>query len=159
MLLGVAAACGPAPARPSPAAPTVAPATAAPRPTAVPGSEPPTATLTRTGTEPVAGSPGSSCWDGACSDAPWLPGSDAGAVVVGDPLAVDLEPALEPTAWTASWAPLAGGTPGEPIVIATGARGPIEVRPSEPGEWSLQVFARFGDGRDATWYWRLDVAP
>ena len=31
--------------------------------------------------------------------------------------------------------------------------------PAEGGAWSLQVFARVGTGRDAAWYWRVEVAP
>lgn len=171
LLIAVATACSPAPVGPSgdpdarsPAV-TAPPATTPPasppaQPTPVPGSQPPVARLTGLGESPVPGALGSTCWDGACSDSPWLPGTDAGGSGVGDPLRVAFDPPIAHTAWTAGWASLANGQPGSPFAGETGTDGPVELTlPGRPGPWSLQVFARFGDGRDAAWYWRVDVAP
>ena len=171
LLLAVATACSPAPVRPSgdtdvrSTAVTVPPATTPPasppaQPTPVPGSQAPVARLTGVGESPAPGALGSSCWDGACSDAPWLPGTDAGSAVAGARLAVEFDPPIAHSAWTAAWASLANGQPGSPMAGETGTDGPVELTlPGRPGQWSLQVFARFGGGRDAAWYWRVDVAP
>jgi hypothetical protein len=108
----------------------------------------------------AAGDLGTFAWDGMSSDAPWLPGEDSGSVRRGDPFALAFVPPREPGSWQARWARLVGGQPQVPIDGGAGAGDRIGIAaPDEAGSWSLQLFARFGEGRDAAWYWRVEVVP
>jgi hypothetical protein len=129
-------------------------------PTAVPGSGPPEAVLTGFAGGPVAGDLGTSAWDGFASDSPWILGNAVGSASIGVPLRVEFRPAMDPSEWQASWAHVVGGRLGEIDGVSAMASGPVELTaPPTGGSWSLQVFARFGTGRDAAWYWQVEVVP
>lgn len=129
-------------------------------PTAVPGSEPPDALLTDLQDGPVAGDLGTFAWDGFASEAPWILGPATGSAVAGASLAVELRPGGDPSAWQASWARVAGGRLGEIADVSPMASGPVQLTaPPTGGDWSLQLFARFGTGREAAWYWQVEVRP
>jgi hypothetical protein len=73
---------------------------------------------------------------------------------------VALDPPLRVERWTARWAPVANGVAADPEAGARGAGQVIEVpAPGSPGTWSLQLEAGFGTGRQAVWYWTVDVLP
>ena len=65
---------------------------------------------------------------------------------------------LDQTRWIARWAPVRHGEAGTPQAAGSGDDGRIVIEaPGEAGPWSLQLEARFGDGRRAVWYWRVAV--
>ena len=133
-------------------------ATTAPRPTEVPG--PPSLSLRGSATGAIRGELGSFLWDGLGSDAPWIVPATASHVASGGYLEVVVAPPRESDHWTARWAPVAGGAPGDPSATAEGGAGGIRLTaPSRPGTWGLALEVSFGDGRRGTWYWRLDVDP
>ena len=107
--------------------------------------------------EPVVGALGTYTWGDQGTDAPWIVLSSGIEARAGTPLRVSLDPALAPLAWTARWAPVVGGAPGDVAASQEGSGAPALAAPDAPGPWSLQLEARFGPGETATWYWRLDV--
>ena len=73
------------------------------------------------------------------------------------PLAVTFDPPVSASSWIARWAPVTGAGAGDVETFAEGS-GPVTlVTPDVPGTWSLQVESRFGEGRSATWYWRVEL--
>ena len=121
-------------------------------------SEPPTALLVGTDGGPVAGDLGTFTWDGFVSDSPWIVQRSGHAAASGARLRVRFGDALEQTGWTARWAPIRHRQAGTPRAAGSGDDGRIVVEaPGEAGPWSLQLEARFGDGRRAVWYWRIAV--
>ena len=101
--------------------------TATPIETAMPAAsraEPPEASLTADGGDPVTGSLGSFTWADGGSDSPWLPGPPI-AVGSGEPLSVALAPTVPVKDWMARR--VAGGTSDGmgAIAIADGGPGPI----------------------------------
>lgn len=166
LLVTAVAACGtpppvPAATPPEPPVATTLPGSLPPGdPTAVPGSQPPEAVLSGFAGGPVVGDVGTSAWDGLASDSPWILGGAAGSARAGDTLRVDFRPAIGSSEWKATWAHVVGGRLGEMDGVSAMASGPIELTaPPTGGSWSLQVFARFGTGRDAAWYWQVEVVP
>jgi hypothetical protein len=165
LLAATVAACGIPPLSVStpaatPAAVVSPKPTLRPGPTAVPGAEPPQAVMIDLEEEPVAGDLGTFAWDGFASDSPWILGPAAGSAVAGADLAVELRPGGNPSAWQASWARVADGQAAGPSDVSALRGGPIElVAPKDAGAWSLQLFARFGTGREAAWYWQVEVQP
>lgn len=166
LVVAAAAACGTPPALPSATPPELPVATASPGdplpvdPTAVPGSGPPEAVLAGFAGGPVVGDLGTSAWDEVASDSPWILGNAAGSAGAGAPLRVEFRPAIDPSEWQATWAHVVGGRLGEIDGVSAMASGPVELTaPPTGGSWSLQVFARFGTGRDAAWYWQVEVVP
>jgi hypothetical protein len=164
LLVVAAAACGSPPSLPWATPPEPSGATASPGdpadPTVVPGSQPPEAVLTGFAGGPVPGDLGTSAWDGVASDSPWIVGRAAGSARAGAPLQVEFRPAIDSSEWQATWAHVVGDQLGEIGGASVMVSGPVELRaPSAAGSWSLQVFARFGAGRDAAWYWQVEVAP
>ena len=158
-----AAACGSAgpPASTSPSAAAVTPIASpfadSPAPT---DAAPPAAMLVGPTGAAAPGDLGTFSWDGLVSDSPWIVAASAGAVRTMDRLAVTLPPDVAAAAWQARWAPVTGGQAGRPIDGGSGGGAPIRVSPPvTPGAWSLQLTARFGVGRSATWYWRVEVVP
>jgi hypothetical protein len=135
------------------AAATEAPA-GTPTPTEVPG--PPAARLLVAGAEPVDGSMGTFTWgEGGSTSPEFLPA--AGPVLApGTRMSVAFEPGLVPQAWTVRWLPVADGEPGrEEVSLEQGVGMPEATVMAAPGPWCLAVTARFGPGREATWYWRI----
>ena len=121
---------------------------------------PPQATLAGLTTGELPGDPGTFSWDGLVSDAPWIVGPAGGSAPTAGRLGVSFSPADPQTAWQARWAPLDGTEPGATVDGGAGMGNAIELRaPEDTGAWSLQLVAWFGDGRSATWYWRVEVAP
>ena len=168
LLVVSAAACGAgSPSSPAsstaplPASQDIRDSPAAPMPTPVPAG-PPVATLSGLGGAGAAGALGTFSWDGLVSDAPWIVGERAGQTRAGTVLAIGFPPVAGEVTWQARWAPITGGQPGIPVDAGSGSgvpiEGPIEViAPPTPGAWGLQLVARFGSGRSATWYWRVEV--
>jgi hypothetical protein len=152
----------PAPATRSPTASPYAPGdttgTATPRPTEVPG--PPHVALVAAGSAPVDGALGTFTWDGGGSDAPWIVPSAGRAVVGRGPFSLMVQPPLSVERWTATWSPAAADGAGAPVGGASGTGAVLVVGSVPgPGRWSLAVRARFGAGREATWFWRVDPGP
>lgn len=173
LLLVLTAACGtgalpsqltpssdpPAPVTPAATTPTMSAPTPADTPLPPLGT-PPRATLAGLTTGDLPGDPGTFSWDGFVSDAPWIVGPAEGTAPAAGRLSVSFSPAGPQTAWQARWAPLDGTEPGTPVDGGAGTGGAIELRaPEDATAWSLQLVAWFGDGRNATWYWRVEVAP
>jgi len=139
------------------------PVTAAPTGAAEPtvrtsraGIEPPAASLSAEGGEPVAGQLGSFTWQAGGSDSPWLPGS-AIRVGAGEPLTVVLADVVGVAEWTARRVP-AGATDGSGAVGLGSGQAPIAFAAPEVGTWSVQVVIRFADGvGDAAYYWAIEV--
>jgi hypothetical protein len=164
VLLVTLAACGPVPpATPraeATAPPASEPASEPAAPTPIPDAQPPDALLAGVAADPVAGDLGTFTWAGLTSDSPWVVGRAGGSADAGATLVVEFRPDVGEATWDATWARVAGGQAQQPGDVSDPATGPVRVTlPAEPGTWSLQLFARFGPGRDAAWYWRVEVAP
>ncbi|HEY6569840.1 MAG TPA: hypothetical protein VIZ22_06095 [Candidatus Limnocylindrales bacterium] len=144
----------------TPAAPASEAPSASAEATADPGgsSEPPAALLIGTDAGPVAGDLGTFSWDGLVSDSPWIVQRSGNAAAAGARLRVRFDDSMDQTRWTARWAPIRRGEAGTPRAAGSGDEGRILIEaPAEAGSWSLQLEARFGDGRRAAWYWRVAV--
>jgi hypothetical protein len=150
----------PVPASPSfavaPSAPASPPATPSSAPST--STEPPTASLTVEGGDPVVGQLGSYTWAGGGSDSPWLPGTklDVGA---GERVTLSLDPDIAVAEWTASRVD-AGTTDGSGAVGLGSGTGVVSFTApeAETGAWSIQVALRFADDRgSAAYYWALDM--
>jgi len=153
----------------TPAAAVGAPTTAAgptattsvaptPRPTEVPG--PPRASIAGGSAGIVQGELGAFTWDGLGSDGPWIVPPGSVPVAAGAPITVTLDPALAPGRWAARWAPVVAGSAGDPAATRSGTDAAVTVAaPVAPGTWGLQVEITFAEGRQAAWYWSIDVAP
>jgi hypothetical protein len=120
------------------------------------GTEPPTASLSAEGGEPVAGQLGSFTWQDGGSDSPWLPGT-AIRVGAGEPLTVVLAGDVGVAEWTARRVP-AGTTDGSGAVGLGSGPAPIAFAAPAVGSWSVQVTVRFADNMgDATYYWAVEA--
>jgi hypothetical protein len=121
--------------------------------------EPPAALLSGVGGagEAPAGTLGTYTWGTRGTDAPWIVPSAGSGVAPGAPLAVAFEPSLIPQAWTARWAPVVNGVAGDVANATDGTGLPTLATPDRAGTWSLQLEARFGAARSATWYWRIEL--
>ena len=157
-----AAPAGATPAAPTGSAPGSPVAGTSAIPTPVPAGTlagPPLATLGGEALpgEPAVGELGSFTWVDEGSDAPWIVPATGVVATPGMPVGVTFEPPAAASSWIARWAPIAAGGPGEVDTSAEGT-GPVTIgTPGAAGAWSLQVESRFGAGRSATWYWRVDV--
>jgi hypothetical protein len=145
--------------------PTASPTTASdapggPSPTVGVGVEPPAASLSVEGGDPVAGQLGSFTWNGGGSDSPWLPGTPL-SIGAGERLTASLAGGVAVDTWSARSAP-AGSSDG------TGALGlgdgsadggsPIAFAPPAKGRWSVQLTVGFADELgSATYYWQVIV--
>ena len=70
------------------------------------------------------------------------------SVPPGARLRVRFGDSLDQAEWTARWAPIRHGEAGTPQAGGSGDDGRIAIEaPGEAGPWSLQLEARFGDGR------------
>jgi hypothetical protein len=106
----------------------------------------------------VPGDLGSFSWDGLVSDSPWIVQPTGDALAAGTHPHVRLDGGRAHVAWTARWARIEHGVTGRPIGAGRGGDEPIVVDPPPgPGSWSLRLDAIFGEGRRATWYWRVRV--
>jgi hypothetical protein len=146
-------------ALPAPTPPATPPATTS----QAPGHGPPLASIIGFGdpVEAVPGTLGSWSWDDSGDAAPWIVPSASSAATPGALLTLVVDGGRVPESWVARWARLAdgaaGGTADDPEAGTEGV-GPARFgAPAEPGAWGLQVDTRFGDGRSAAWYWRVEV--
>ena len=129
-----------------------------PRPTEVPG--PPGASIAGGSAGIVPGELGAFSWDGLGSDAPWIVPPRSVRISAAAPITVTLDPALAPERWAARWAPVVARSAGDPATVQSGTDAAIKVAaPVAPGTWGLQVEITFAEGRQAAWYWSIDVAP
>lgn len=146
---------------------TAAPSIALPAPTpgvtTIPSIEagaPPAAMLAPVeGGASGVGTLGGWTWGDAGDDAPWIVPPQAWPVTPGTALEVRFDPARIPESWAARWAPVVNASAGDPASSSEGDASIALRAPGDAGTWSLQVDARFGDGRQAAWYWRVEVRP
>jgi len=131
-------------------------------PAASPGqvpAAPPTAVLGGlTGDSSANGELGTYFWADVGTDAPWIVGNLAGTAGRGAPLHITFGGA-RPGTWTAAWAKVVQGSAGSPVGASTGTGDVALSAPGSGGDWTLRVTAVFGPTANATYYWRLTVAP
>jgi hypothetical protein len=121
---------------------------ASPRPTP---AVPPAASIGE-----VRGELGSYTWDGIIADAPWIVAPTGLHVAARATLAVVFASSAA-ASWDAAWAPVSGDAAGAPTPAGSGAGSVTLAAPAQAGTWSLRLTARFSDGREATWFWRVAV--
>jgi hypothetical protein len=117
-------------------------------------SPPPDAIIAR-----IRGELGSYAWDGVFGDSPGILPRSGPRVAAGSVVAATMEGDNTAASWDAAWAPVRAGTAGAPTATASGAGSVSLVAPRRAGTWSLRLTARFGPGREATWFWRVTVVP
>ena len=143
---------------PPTATPTAIPPASAPPPSTTPSipAQPPDASLSAEGGDPVVGQLGSYIWADGGSDSPWLPGSPI-RVGTGEPLTVSLAAGAAIDEWAARR--VRAGTSNGTGAVALGSGGPpATFAAPAPGTWSVQVVIRFAGGLgSATYYWQVDV--
>ena len=72
--------------------------------------------------------------------------------------AIRFDPGPGQSSWTARWARIRDGEATKPRAAGSGDDGRVVVEaPSDAGDWSLQLEARFAGGGRAIWYWRVSV--
>ncbi len=145
--------------------PTASPTTGSdapggPSPTVGVGAEPPAASLSAEGGDPVAGQLGSFTWIGGGSDSPWLPGTPL-SIGAGERLTASLAGGVAVDTWSARSAP-AGSSDGTGAVgLGDGSAdggSPIAFAPPAKGRWSVQLTVGFADELgSATYYWQVIV--
>jgi hypothetical protein len=120
--------------------------------------EPPDALLAGASGGPTTGALGTFSWDGLVSDSPWIVPRKAVLVRPGDGLRIRFEPGPGQSSWAARWARIRGGEATRPHAAGSGDDGRVVVEaPTDAGDWSLQLEARFAGGGRAIWYWRVSV--
>jgi len=105
----------------------------------------------------LPGALGSYTWGEEGSDAPWIVPSSGGRGGIGAELSVSFEPAVAATTWVARWAPISADAAGDVASAAEGTGRVLFTGPAAAGSWSLQLEAAFGAGRNAVWYWRIEI--
>ena len=104
------------------------------------------------------GALGTFSWDGLVSDSPWIVPRTAVPAGPGDALRIRFDPGPGQSSWTARWARIRDGEATKPRAAGSGDDGRVVVEaPSDAGDWSLQLEARFAGGGRAIWYWRVSV--
>jgi hypothetical protein len=111
-----------------------------------------------TGDSSANGELGTYFWADVGTDAPWIVGNLAGTAGRGAPLHITFGGA-RPGTWTAAWAKVVQGSAGSPVGASTGTGDVALSAPGSGGDWTLRVTAVFGPTANATYYWRLTVAP
>jgi hypothetical protein len=120
--------------------------------------EPPDALLVGAPGGAASGALGTFSWDGLVSDSPWIVPKTRVAVGPGDGLRIRFDPGPGQSSWTARWARIRDGEATRPSASGSGDDRRVVVEaPSDAGDWSLQLEARFAGGDRATWYWRVSV--
>jgi len=166
----VAGACATVPATvpasgtPAPSPAVTTPSMVAPTPLTAPvstiaptvRSEPPAASISVEGGDPVVGQLGTFTWGNGGSDSPWLPGSPV-AVGTGEHLTVTIADGAGMATWSARRVP-AGTSDGSGAVgLGTGGP-PVSFEAPPVGSWSVQVAVDFDGGLgSATYYWHVTV--
>jgi hypothetical protein len=121
------------------------------------GDGPPAASLAAEGGDAVEGQLGTYIWRDGGSDSPWLPGSRI-AVGAGEPLSVELDPAIEVAAWQARSVPAGVDGPAGAASLGEGTGTPAFPAPGS-GTWTIEVHVAFDRGiGDASYFWRLEVS-
>ena len=128
---------------------------ASPATSAMP-DHPPVARLRAEGGDPVAGQLGTYVWGSAGSDSPWLRGAPL-AVGAGEPLSLELSPAVGLAGWRARYVPDTAPDAAGAIELGEGG-GVVRFTAPPAGRWTVEVALRF-DGAigSASYFWRLDV--
>jgi hypothetical protein len=119
-------------------------------------SEPPAATLSVEGGDPVVGQLGTFTWGDGGSDSPWLPGSPI-AVGIGEGLTVTVADGIGVATWSARRVPAGARDTSAAVSLGTGGP-PVAFEAPPVGSWSIQVAVDF-DGRlgSATYHWLVSV--
>jgi hypothetical protein len=102
---------------------------------------------------------GSYTWDGVIGDAPWIVPRKGMRATPGASILVAFGALGDATTWGVAWAPIRDGAATSPSATASGKGSVRLVVPNRTGTWSLRVTARFGEGREATWFWKVVVGP
>jgi hypothetical protein len=119
---------------------------------------PPDATLTVEGGDPVVGEQGSWSWNGAASDAPWLPGHPI-HVGVGELLTFAMLERVPIEGWQVARVPPSSvpGGDGE-VGMAEGTGQAVRFAAPPKGTWSVSVTVQFADNLGgASYYWKVTV--
>ena len=121
-----------------------------------PMAEPPRASVSVEGGDPVVGELGSFTWDNSGSDGPWLLGSPI-HIGRGERLTLTLADPVEVVIWTVSRAP-AGANGSGVVGMAQGSSEPVTFAAPPPGLWSVSVVVWFADNLgSAAYYWLMEV--
>jgi hypothetical protein len=157
ILVLAAAGCTAAGVSPSAATPSVSPAPTASASSSAPvvgtsGPQPPNAVLRVNDGAPSIGELGTYTWQGAGSDAPWLPGTPT-RVAPGGAASVTLEAPVAIEAWSIKQAK-PGGTDVGARQIAAGTGAVTFTVPAAAGTIALHVQFAGGAG-DAVYFWAL----
>ena len=119
-------------------------------------AQPPGASITVEGGDPVDGQLGSFTWHNGGSDGPWLPGSPI-HIGSGERLRLAFAQPVRLADWTVSRAP-AGASGSGVVGMAEGSGEPVTFDPPPAGSWSVNVNVWFADNLgSAAYYWLIDV--
>jgi hypothetical protein len=155
VLAAVLAGCG-AVSEPSSTPGTESPPPVTDPPPATEPAGPPAASMAFAAGAVIPGTLGGWTWDDRGDAAPWLPGAGPVPVQTGGSINVLVENELPIVTWRARWAPLLATGVGAPVDGIDGS-GQIRFGAPPSGSWSVQVEVTFGQGRNATYYWRVQV--
>ena len=118
--------------------------------------EPPAASISVEGGDPVVGALGSFAWEGRGSDGPWLPGNPI-HIGSGERLTVRLADPVGVVNWTVNRTPataVGAGVTG----MDQGSGEPVAFAAPPAGNWSVSVNVWFVDNLgSAAYYWLMDV--
>lgn len=118
--------------------------------------EPPVARLAVEGGDSVTGQLGTFIWRDGGTDSPWLPGAPI-TIGAGEPLSIDLDPAIGVASWRARFVPATADGPDGATVLGEGTGRPAFPSP-EPGAWTVEVHVVFADALgDASYFWRVEA--
>ena len=121
-----------------------------------PTSEPPAASISVDGGDPVVGALGSFTWEGSGSDGPWLRGTPI-HIGIGERLTVTLADPVGVMNWTVDRTP-AEAVGSRVTGMAQGSGEPVTFAAPPAGNWSVSVDVGFVDNRgSAAYYWLIDV--
>lgn len=120
-------------------------------------AEPPAASISVEGGDPVVGETGSFTWQNNGSDAPWLDGSPI-HVGSGERLTLTLAEPVAIENWTASRVPAAILDGATPVGLGEGTVGLVTFVGPPGGSWSVKVSVWFADNLgSAAYYWLIEV--
>jgi hypothetical protein len=146
------------PATPT-SSPTEAPTTTAPTPATDIPATPPQALLADAEAVLVPGTLGSYTWGDGGSDSPWIVVRAGRAAGGRGPWTLSFVPDVPIASWTAAWAAIRNGRPGQVEGSASGAADSTSFAgPAGAGPWTLKVEVTFAGGGSAAYYWRLRPA-
>jgi hypothetical protein len=157
------AAAPPGPVTPPPptpsGSPSSPPAAQTPDPEVEVPATPPRALLVDADAGSTVGALGSYTWGDGGSDSPWIVVRAGRAAAGAGPWALSFAPDVPVDAWTAAWASIRNGRPGQIAGYEQGTTGQVAfIGPTGPGPWTLKVEVRFAGGGSAVYFWRLRAA-